>query len=76
MLLIDNEFRQPLSFNIAPEGSVCEWCGKPAKHQFIMLGGNCQHESSLFCLTCSDEFVRTVASSLYREVTPEEAIYG
>ena len=76
MLHIENEFRQPLSLDEAPEGSVCEWCGKPARHQFIVLGGNCQKESSLFCKTCADEFVRAVASSLSREVTPEEAIYG
>jgi hypothetical protein len=76
MLNIDNELRQPLSILEAPEGSICQWCGKPAEHQFIVLGGKCQKESGLFCRTCSDEFVRAVASSLCREVTPEEAMYG
>ena len=76
MLNIETEFRQPLSIDEAPEGSICDWCGKPAEHQFIVLGGKCHNESGLFCRTCSDEFVRTVASSLCREVTPEEAIYG
>jgi hypothetical protein len=76
MLHIENEFRQPLSIDIAPKGSICEWCGKPAEYQFIALSGKCHNEGGLFCQTCGNEFVRAVASSLSREVTPEEAIYG
>jgi transposase-like protein len=76
MLNIENEFRQPLSIDEAPEGSVCEWCGKPAEHQFTALGGKLHNESGFLCRTCGDEFVRAVASSLCREVTPEEAVYG
>ena len=75
MLNIENEFRQPLSIDEAPEGSACEWCGKPAKHQFIVLGGKYQQESGLFCRSCGEAFVCAVASSLSREVTPEEAVY-
>ncbi len=73
MLNIENEFRQPLSIDEAPKGSVCQWCGKSAEHKFIVLSGKCQNEIGLFCCACSDEFVRDVASSLCREVTPEEA---
>ena len=76
MLHIENEFRQPLSMDVAPEESVCEWCGKPAEHQFIVLGEICHHEIGLFCHTCGEAFVCAVASSLSREVTPEEAIDG
>jgi hypothetical protein len=76
MLNIENEFRQPLSIDEAPEGSVCEWCGKPARHQFTALGGKFHNESGLFCRTCGEAFVCAVASSLYREVTPEEAVYA
>ena len=76
MLNIENEFRQPLSIDEAPEGSVCEWCGKPAEHQFTALGGKFHNESGPLCRTCGDEFVRAVASSLCREVTPEEAVNG
>ena len=50
MLHIENEFRQPLSMDEAPEGSVCEWCGKPARHQFIVLGGKCSNESAFFAV--------------------------
>jgi len=75
MLHIENEFRQPLSMDEAPEGSVCEWCGKPAMHQFIVLGGKCSNESSLLCRTCGEAFVCAVASSLRREITLEEAVY-
>ncbi len=76
MLHIENEFRQPLSIDEAPEGSTCDWCGKPAEHRFIILGGTFQNESGLFCHLCGEAFVCAVASSLRREVTPEEAIYG
>ena len=76
MLHIENEFRQPLSMDEAPEGSICEWCGKRARHQFIVLGGKCSNESSLLCHTCGEAFVCAVASSLRREITLEEAVYG
>ena len=75
MLHIENEFRQPLSIDEAPESDICEWCGKPAQHQFMVLGEKCEHESVLLCRTCGEAFVCAVASSLSREVTPEEAIY-
>ena len=76
MLNIENEFRQPLSIDQAPEGNFCAWCGKPAEHQFTALGGKYHNESGLFCRTCGEAFVCAVASSLRREVTPEEAVYG
>ena len=72
MLRIDNEFRQPLSIEQAPQGSFCEWCGKPAEHHFIVLGATSRQESGLFCRACGEAFVCAVASSLYREVSPEE----
>lgn len=75
MLRIENELRQPLSIDKAPEGSACEWCGKPAVHHFIILGAKCQQESGFFCRACGEAFVCSVASSLSREVTPEEAVY-
>ena len=76
MLNIENEFRQPLSIDDAPEGSVCEWCGKPAEHQFTALSGKFHNESSFFCRTCGEAFVCAVASSLRREVQAEEVING
>jgi hypothetical protein len=70
----DFEFRQPLSIDDAPAGSVCEWCGKPAIHQLIALGGVHHNESGFFCYQCSEAFVRAIASSLRREVTTEAAV--
>lgn len=69
----DFEFRQPISIDDAPAGSVCEWCGKPAIHQLIALGGAHHNESGFFCYRCSQDFVRAIASSLRREVTTEAA---
>ncbi len=76
MLHIENELRHPLAMDKAPEGSICEWCGKPAGHLFIVLGEKCQDERVLLCRSCAEAFVCTIASSLSREITPEEAIYG
>ena len=76
MLHIDIEFRQPLSIGEAPEGSICEWCGKPAKHRITQLGGTNHYESGIFCRLCGQAFVCAVASSLRRDVTPDEAVYG
>ena len=76
MLNIENEFRQPLSIDDAPQGSVCEWCGKPAKHQLTALGGKNHNQSGLFCSTCGEAFVCAVASSLQREVPAKAVING
>ena len=74
--MLNTNFDSSIVTDFAPQGSVCEWCGKPAEHQFIVLGEKSQHESVLFCRTCGEAFVCAVASSLSREVTPEEVIYG
>ena len=76
MLNIENEFRQPLSIDAAPEGSVCEWCGKPAEHELTELGGKYHNESGLFCRICGEAFVRAVASSLTREVSTDALLIG
>jgi hypothetical protein len=76
MLNFVNEFRQPLSLDAAPEGSVCEWCGKPAVHELTELSGKNHNESGLFCRICGEAFVCAVASSLRREVPAEEVING
>ena len=76
MLHIENELRHPLTIDKASEGSICEWCGKPAVHSFLILDEKCQNEWAFFCRVCGDAFVCAVASSLSREITPEEAIYG
>ena len=65
------DFRQPVSIDVAPAGRVCEWCGKPAEFQLTALGGRHHNESGFFCEPCSEAFARAVASSLYREVREE-----
>ena len=71
MLNVENEFRQPVSIDFAPAGSVCEWCGKPAAQELIVLGGIGHNESGYFCSVCCKEFIRVVASDLRREVPAE-----
>ncbi len=67
----DNEFRQPISVDFAPEGHLCEWCGKPAVHQLTAIGGKCRNEGGCFCQACSEEFARTVADSLSRVIATD-----
>jgi hypothetical protein len=67
----DNEFRQPICVDFAPEGRLCEWCGKPAVHQLTAIGGNCHNEEEFFCQAFNEEFVRTVADSLSRVITAD-----
>jgi protein-arginine kinase activator protein McsA len=70
----ENEFRQPISIDFAPSGSVCEWCGKPATQQLTAIGGRSHNEGGYFCGTCGAEFARTVAESMNRVPTPEEVV--
>src|ERR1043166_9014713 len=32
-----NEFHRPFSVDFAPQGSLCEWCGKPAERQLTAI---------------------------------------
>jgi hypothetical protein len=68
MVANENEFRQPVSVDDAPAGSVCEWCGKPAVRQLIAQGGVHHNEGGFFCAGCSEAFMRLVAGSLSNEV--------
>ena len=65
------DFRQPVSIDDAPDGEICEWCGKPAVYQLTALGGMHHNEEGFFCRRCSEAFVRAVASSLSREARIE-----
>jgi hypothetical protein len=71
MSINDFDFRQPVTIDVAPAGEICEWCGKPAVHQLMALGGEHHNESGFFCRQCGEAFVRAVASSVSREVTTE-----
>ena len=66
-----NDFRQPLTVDQAPAGSLCEWCGKPAVQQLIAIGGKYHNDSGFFCRSCGEEYARTVADSLSRVITAE-----
>jgi transposase-like protein len=72
MLNVENEFRQPVSIDFAPAGSVCEWCGKPAMQEVTVLGGRGHNDSGYFCSACGKEFIRLVASDLRREMRTDE----
>lgn len=64
-----NEFRQPLSLDAAPRGSVCEWGGQPAVLQITVANGVDDEEPAYFWRLCGEEFARAVADSLDRTIT-------
>jgi hypothetical protein len=69
--MLGNEFRSPVAVDAAPAGSHCEWCGKPAIYQLMVIGGKHHNEAGRFCQKCGEEFVRAVAESLSRVLTAE-----
>lgn len=71
--MLHSDFRSPVSIDDAPPGSHCEWCGKPAIYQLVVIGGKRHNAEGRFCATCGEEFVCTVADSLSRTVTAETA---
>lgn len=68
MMNVKSEFRQPVSIESAPDGKVCEWCGKPAVQQLTVLGGIGHNDSGYFCESCSEKFILMIASDLQRDV--------
>ena len=58
----NNEFSQTVSVDFAPQGSLCEWCGKPAVQQLTAIGGKYHNEGGFFCFACGEEFTRTVSN--------------
>lgn len=69
--MFENEFRQPLSVDRAPLGSLCEWCGKPAVQQLTAFVGQHHNDGRFFCRSCGEEYAHTVADSLSRVITAE-----
>jgi hypothetical protein len=61
--MANNEFYQAVSIDFAPQGSPCEWCGKPAVQQLTAIGGKYHNEGGFFCLACGEEFTRAVSNS-------------
>ena len=59
--MLDNEFGQSVTMDFVPEGSVCEWCGKPAVEQLTVIGGKRHNERGYFCHACGEKFIQTVA---------------
>ena len=69
--MLDNEFGQSVATDFAPEGSVCEWCGKPAVEQLTVIGGKRHNEGGYFCHACGEKFIQTVADPKSRVASIE-----
>jgi hypothetical protein len=72
--MFENEFRRPVSIDFAPEGSVCEWCGKPAVYQITAIGGIHHNEQGLFCSKCGVQYICAIADFLDRVVMEESLV--
>jgi hypothetical protein len=66
-----DEFHRPISADIAPRGSVCEWCGQPAERQLTAIGGTYHNQSGLFCHPCGERFFEAVIHSAQISVLPQ-----
>lgn len=66
--MFDGAFRQPVSIDRAPQGRMCEWCGKPAVNQLTALGGTRHNAGGYFCQACGEKFTRIVADTLDRVI--------
>ena len=69
--MINNAFDSSIVTDFAPRGSLCEWCQQPAVQQLTIIGGIFHNESGYFCSLCGEEFARTVAASLHKDVAGE-----
>ena len=69
--MLDNEFGQSVTMDFAPEGSVCELCGKPAVEQLTVIGGKRHNERGYFCHACGEKFIQTVADPKSRVASVE-----
>jgi len=67
----NNEFHRTISIDLAPRGSRCEWCGKPAEQQLTAIGGSYHNDGGLFCRECGEKFTKAVANSLSAAPTTE-----
>jgi DNA-directed RNA polymerase subunit RPC12/RpoP len=68
--MLEHECGQSVSLDFAPEGSVCEWCGKPAVERLTAIGRKSHHEGGYFCHACGEQFMRDVADPKRRVVSP------
>ncbi len=72
----NNELMQAVSFDLAPYGSVCDWCGQPAEHQLTVLDGSFYNDSSCFCRLCGEELARALVYSLKAEVRTRREVHA
>jgi hypothetical protein len=64
--MLNNEFMQVVSFDLALFGSICEWCGQPAEQELTVPDGNFYNESGCFCRLCREECASAVALTLLK----------
>ena len=67
MTNVENQFRQPVSVDFAPAGSVCEWCEEPAVQTLTVLGAETTTKVGTFAVFAArNSFVWLPASSVVK----------
>jgi hypothetical protein len=72
--MLTRALRQPVSVDVAPQGSKCIWCSKPATMKLTIRGEGESQAGGPFCQHCGVEFICIVADSLERVITADEAV--
>jgi hypothetical protein len=62
--LCSHEFCRPFSFDGAPGGRRCEWCGEPAEKHVTAIGGTHHNQGGFFCCSCGETFCAIIANAL------------
>jgi hypothetical protein len=58
-----NEFQAPVSADLVPPDSVCDWCGQTAERQLTAIGGSFHNRTGAFCSPCGQLFLEKVVNS-------------
>jgi hypothetical protein len=58
-----NEFHAPVTTDLTPSGSVCDWCGQAAERQHTAIGGSWHNKTGAFCSPCGQRFLEKVVNS-------------
>lgn len=55
-----NGFKGYLGIDVAPNNSICEWCGKPATQYYLVSGGIYHNTGVILCQLCGEKFAHYV----------------
>ena len=63
-----------VSRDFSPEGSLCEWCHKPAVARLTAIGGPTHNARGLSCHPCSEAFAQAIAAANRQLYAPQRSL--